>query len=62
MIEYVIGRRRRRHWKGVRVLISFRGPPELHDDIMRRAKEAELSMNDYLLDLVRRTLERETKP
>lgn len=39
--------RRRKHWRGERVHLSFRVTPSLHAEMKRHAKEAKVTMNDY---------------
>jgi hypothetical protein len=60
-IGYVIGRRRR-HWKGERHIVCTRLPVDLFDRATQRAQDTQQSMNDYLLSLVQRDVDRETKP
>lgn len=62
MIGHVVERRRRKHWKGPRRLISARVPPEMHDEVVRRAKDADMTQSAYLLALVRHVLNGEPKP
>lgn len=54
--------RRRKHWKGDRHIACTRLPLDLFTEATRRAKAAEQSMSDYLLNLVRQDIKRETKP
>jgi hypothetical protein len=48
--------RRRRDWKGERVLIGFRVAPDLRDELWRRAKAEGLSFGEYTARVLTRAL------
>jgi predicted HicB family RNase H-like nuclease len=62
IITHVDERRRRSDWKGERVTISARAEPELHDTIAREAERVNMTINDYVLALLRHALNGEPMP
>jgi hypothetical protein len=62
IISHVDERRRRSDWKGERIFIGARVEPDFYDAITREAERSSMTINDYVLALLRHALNGEPKP